>query len=120
METKKNKKSLLHGKICVKNGNERIFMPKRDIIMFYKEGRKTKMITNEGPFLINASLSQVEERLQTKHFFRTHQSYLVNVQKIKKIEYSEYENYVHLEGTEEKALITKKQEKSLYEMVEMF
>ncbi|MDK2918963.1 MAG: two-component system, LytTR family, response regulator NatR [Candidatus Petromonas sp.] len=118
MDKKKGVK-LLHGKVCIKNGKEKLFIPKKAIIMFCKNGRKINIITMQGEFSIYGSLNKIEEKLKSRHFFRSHQSFIINIQKIKKIISSSYENYVVLEGTKERALITRKREKKLYELIEV-
>lgn len=109
----------LHGKVCIKNGNEKIFISKKHIIMFEKNGRKIDIITEEGNFSIYGSLNKIEEKLKSRHFFRAHQSFIINLQKIKKIISTEYENYLILAGTDRRALITKNREKMLYENIEL-
>lgn len=110
---------LIHGKVCVKSGMERLFMPKKHIIMFVKNGRKTDMITIEGTFSLNTSLNSIEKKLDNRHFFRSHQSYIINLMMINKIVTTELETYVVMENTQEKALITKQNEKKLYNFIEI-
>ncbi len=110
---------LIHGKVCIKNGMERLFMPKKNIIMFVKNGRKTDMVTAEGTYSLNTSLNSIEKKLDNRHFFRSHQSYIINLMMIHKIVTTELETYVAMENTEEKALITKQNEKKLYSFIEI-
>ncbi|AOT69116.1 LytTR family DNA-binding domain-containing protein [Geosporobacter ferrireducens] len=110
---------LIHGKVCVKSGMERLFMPKKNIIMFVKNGRKTDMVTVEGTYSLNTSLNSIEKKLDNRHFFRSHQSYIINLMMINKIVTTELETHVEMENTEEKALITKQNEKKLYSFIEV-
>lgn len=119
MEERRSK-ILIHGKICVKHGNERLFLPKKNIIMFVKNGRKTDMHTTEGIFSIPASLNHVEKKLDNRHFFRSHQSFIINLMMIKKIVATDLETYVVMEHTDARAQITKQNEKRLYELIEVF
>lgn len=120
MEDQSTRK-LIHGKVCVKNGSEKLFIPKRNIIMFVKNGRKTDMHTIDGEtFQINASLNRIEKKLDNRHFFRSHQSYIVNLMLIHKVVSTDLETYIVMEHTSEKALITKQNEKKLYHFIEVF
>ncbi|MDF2547799.1 LytR/AlgR family response regulator transcription factor [Anaerosolibacter sp.] len=119
MEENKSK-ILIHGKICVKHGHERIFIPKKSIIMFVKNGRKTDLHTMDGIYSIHDSLNNVEKKLDNRHFFRSHQSFIINLMMIRKIVTTDLETYVNMEHTEEKAQITKQNEKKLYELIEVF
>lgn len=116
---KKKATKVLHGKVCIKHGSEKVFISKKSIIMFYKNDRKVNILTTEGEFSIYGSLNKVEEKLKSRHFFRSHQSFLVNIQKIQKIISDEYENHIILEGTDKKALITRNRESRLYELIEV-
>ncbi|MFZ5969177.1 MAG: LytTR family transcriptional regulator DNA-binding domain-containing protein [Bacillota bacterium] len=119
MEDMKTMK-LIHGKVCVKHGNERLFIPKRNIIMFVKNGRKTDIHTIDGDvFSINASLNSIEKKLDNRHFFRAHQSYIINLMLIQKVVSTELETFVVMEHTKEKALITKQNERKLYDHIEV-
>ncbi len=108
-----------HGKVCIKDGSEKIFISKKNIIMFEKNGRKIDVICEEKCFSIYGSLNNIEEKLKSKHFFRSHQSYIINLQKLKKIISTDYENYLVLEGTDRKALVTRTREKKLYDQIEV-
>ncbi|MEW9121093.1 MAG: LytTR family DNA-binding domain-containing protein [Thermotaleaceae bacterium] len=112
-------RKLIHGKVCIKYGLERLFIPKKSIIMFVKKGRKTELITTDQTYSLNTSLSTVEKKLDNRHFFRSHQSYIINLMMIKRIVTTELETYVLMEHTEEKALITKQNEKKLYKYIEV-
>ncbi len=116
---KKTLSKPLHGKVCIKNGTEKVFISKKNIIMFEKNGRKIDIITEENNYSIYGSLNKIEEKLKSRHFFRSHQSFVINLQKLKKVISTEYENYLILDGTDRKALITKNREKKIYDHIEI-
>jgi two-component system LytT family response regulator len=88
--------------------------------MFVKNGRKTDLHTIEGVYGIHDSLNNIEKKLDNRHFFRSHQSFIINLMMIRKIVTTELETYVAMEHTEERAQITKQNEKKLYELIEVF
>jgi two-component system LytT family response regulator len=51
-------------------------------------------LTNHSPITVSRSIGDIEKQLGTELFFRTHQSYLVNINHIKEINKSE--NYTIL------------------------
>lgn len=56
-----------------------------DILFVYTEDRNIYIKTLKETYVSNYSLQELEERLSEKGFFRTHRSYLVNLNKIKEI-----------------------------------
>lgn len=45
----------------------------------------TFYLTNHKPIVISQSISEIEKQLGTESFFRSHQSYLVNINHIREI-----------------------------------
>ena len=45
----------------------------------------TFYLTNHEPIVVSHSISEIEKQLGTDSFFRSHQSYLVNINHIRKI-----------------------------------
>jgi two-component system LytT family response regulator len=70
---------------------DNIFLVKlNEIICLQAEGSYTKFIlTNQPPILISKTLSEFEYLEKTGLFFRSNRSFLVNIQKIKKIDKKE-------------------------------
>lgn len=65
----------------------------------YCEGGK-KIVTGD-------SLSEIEEKLDPEVFFRTHKSYIINLNRIETVTpYGRWTYIATLEGTEQDALIT--------------
>lgn len=59
----------------------------KEIIYIETEERCTKVVTNKGDFLSNLTLTEWEEKLWDPPFFRTHRSYLVNLEMIQEVVY---------------------------------
>ncbi|WP_347489015.1 LytTR family DNA-binding domain-containing protein [Desulfoscipio sp. XC116] len=105
--------------ICFKQGNEKIFLLKNEIIMFATSDRKVDIYTLRGKHTVNTSLSEIEKKLNDAGFFRSHQSYLVNLKMAKKVSSKADKRYIEFHNTRETALISKNNERKLYEMVKL-
>lgn len=74
-------------KIVLTNG-EKILVLRMDEIAFVKANeRKTEVYFNSnGKFNANIKFSELEEKMNSNNFFKSHRSYLVNLDKIKEID----------------------------------
>ena len=86
----KRERKLIHGKICVKQGNEKIFIPKKNIIMFVKNGRKTDLFTVDDKIYPNISrfyaLKQKSNESRTPDGIRKlEKAYLENRKELEKL-----------------------------------
>ena len=79
-----------------------------DILMVQREDRSTAILLRDGQKLLTGDpLSEVEERLPEETFFRSHRSYIINLEQIESIApYGRWTHIVRLRGTREDALIT--------------
>ena len=79
-----------------------------DILMVQREDRATAILLRDGEKLLTGdSLTEVEERLPKELFFRSHRSYIINLEQIDSIApYGRWTHIVRLRGTREDALIT--------------
>ncbi len=79
-----------------------------DILMVQREDRATSILLRDGQKLLTADpLGEVEERLPRELFFRSHRSYIINLEQIDSIApYGRWTYVVRLRGTREDALIT--------------
>lgn len=80
----------------------------REIMLIQREERATAIYTESGEkYVTSDSLSELEERLPGDTFFRTHKSYIVNLNDIDTIEpYGRWTYIVKLRGCKLDALIT--------------
>ncbi|MCT4630281.1 LytTR family DNA-binding domain-containing protein [Winogradskyella sp.] len=84
-------------KITVNTDGKLIFLNISDIVFAESDGNySTFHLTNSKKILLTKKLKEVNELLPKDHFFRIHNSYIVNLDKIK--EYIKSEGYVVLEG----------------------
>jgi two-component system LytT family response regulator len=75
------------------NTNEAIHLVQIQDILYCKcnNSSTTFFLTNHKPIVISRSIKEVEKQLEDSYFFRSHQSYLVNINHI--IEVDKTENY---------------------------
>ncbi|HWJ92598.1 MAG TPA: LytTR family DNA-binding domain-containing protein, partial [Flavisolibacter sp.] len=100
---KKNTETLLQSsthlpsqseRIVVKTGGKIRIIPITEILYLEAADDYVKVITAEGSFLKNKTMSFFEESLPSTQFVRTHRSYILNIQEITRID--PYEKDGHL------------------------
>ena len=64
-----------------------IHLVKKQDILYCKcnNSSTTFYLTNHEPIVVSHSISEIEKQLGSESFFRTHQSYLVNINHIREI-----------------------------------
>ena len=62
-----------------------MLIPLAEICYFEAAGKYSYAHTRDRRFLTNFSLGQLEERLSEAGFIRTHRSYIVNVDRVRKV-----------------------------------
>jgi len=77
--------NITFNKLPVLKDDKLILTDIEDILLIHTEDRNIYIKTSKETFISNYSLQELEERLSEKGFFRTHRSYLVNLNKIKEI-----------------------------------
>ncbi|SNS79553.1 two component transcriptional regulator, LytTR family [Anaerovirgula multivorans] len=70
--------------ITVKDKNNTLILPLKEIIFFEKVGKDTVVNTNKEEYVINKTLAELESKLNS-NLLRVHQSFIVNINKIAKI-----------------------------------
>jgi len=70
-------------KIAIKTSRGTEFLLREEILCCIAHGRYTKIITTSGKeYMITKVLKEIENCLSCKDFFRTHKSYLINLNHI--------------------------------------
>ncbi|WP_427340130.1 LytR/AlgR family response regulator transcription factor [Caloranaerobacter sp. DY30410] len=82
----KNERRNKISKISVYKNGKLIPLDPGEIIYITVEGRNTIIVSTKGKFESNNTLSQLEKKLNTKNFFRSHRSFLINLDYIEEIE----------------------------------
>lgn len=84
------------------------FINMMDIVLVQREDRATVIYTaGRGRYVTGDSLAETEARLDPAVFFRSHKSYIINLNHISNITpYGRWTYVVHLNGVSQDALIT--------------
>ena len=84
------------------------FVDMEDILLIQREDRQTVLHARDGrKYVTGDSLSEIEEKLDPEVFFRSHKSYIINLDHVDMVTpYGRWTYVVTLEGTEQDALIT--------------
>ncbi|WP_214072433.1 LytTR family transcriptional regulator DNA-binding domain-containing protein [Mucilaginibacter sp. dw_454] len=83
-----------HERIVVKTGTKVKIIPVADVQYLQADDDYVSIITPEGSFLKNKTMSFFEQTLDARQFVRVHRSYIVSVQEITRID--PYEKDSHL------------------------
>ena len=83
--------------------NGMLFPIELDEILFLTlEEKNTIVVCERGKFQINGTLSELQEKLSDRKFFRSHKSYIVNLDRIDSIEPWFNSTYnIHIKGIDE-------------------
>lgn len=74
------------GKLLIKGKEQTFLIDVQDIVMIERVDGSTNIVTKAEEYKTSISLSEMEEKLDTKMFMRCHKSYIVNVEQITRIE----------------------------------
>jgi len=89
-------------KIIIKNKEGISFVDTSDIVIVQREDRNTVIYTVDNSYITSEGLSELEERLDKNQFFRSHKSYIVNLDRIDSIEPWFNSTYnIHIKGIDE-------------------
>jgi DNA-binding LytR/AlgR family response regulator len=71
-------------RILLRRGIENITMPLHEIVLFYTENKVVYAVDRSGrKFMVDKNLSDLEEELDNKTFFRVNRQYILNIEYIK-------------------------------------
>ena len=96
------------GRIMLKHREGVSFLDLEDIAMVLRENRATIVLMRDGArYTVADGMAELDERLPDSLFFRTHKSYIVNLNLIDSIQpYGRWTYIVKLKGLKDDALIT--------------
>lgn len=96
------------GRIMLKHREGMSFLDLADIAMVMRENRATIVLMKDGArYTVSDGMAELDERLPDDLFFRTHKSYIVNLNLIESIQpYGRWTYVVKLKGLKDDALIT--------------
>ena len=94
-------------RLLIKGKESASFVDAKDIVLIQRENGSTVIYTEKASYVTSASIGDVEAKLDTSVFMRSHKSYVINTKKIKRIEpYGRWTYVVLFDGLEKDALIT--------------
>lgn len=94
-------------KLIIRNKEGISLVDTAEIILIQREERITVLYTANSRYTTSESLSELEERLDGSVFFRSHKSYIINLNALNKIyPYGRWTYMVKLRGIEKDALLT--------------
>ncbi len=94
-------------RIVVKKSGSMHVLPVQDIICLEAKGDYVQIQTAEGNFMKQKTLRYFAKQLPANSFCRVHRSYIVNLEKVKKIESWGKETWIALLEADRKALVSK-------------
>ena len=108
------------GRLMLRGKDGVSFVSMDNILLVQREDRMTVIDTIDGKrYSTGDSLGEIEEKLPRDVFFRTHKSYIVNINQIDSITpYGRWTFIVKLHGTTRDALITHEKFEELQKMFE--
>ncbi len=107
-------------KITLSDGEKIIVLKKEDIICVKAQERKTEIFFNKDNFISNKKISDLEKELCEKNFFRTHRSFIINLDKIKEIDFYFNNTYLlMMENMEEKVPVSRSYIKEFREVMNL-
>lgn len=83
-------------RIVVKNGSDIRIVPVNEVVYIEAYDDYVKIFTKDTYYLKKKTMSYYEEVLDPSHFFRTHRSFIINLQQLTRIEPLEKNTYVAL------------------------
>jgi two-component system, LytTR family, response regulator len=83
-------------RIVVKNGSDIRIVPVHDILYIEAYDDYVKIFTKDSYYLKKKTMNYYEDILDRKQFFRTHRSFIINLQQLTRIEPMEKNNHVVL------------------------
>ncbi|WP_347173227.1 LytR/AlgR family response regulator transcription factor [Polaribacter uvawellassae] len=88
---------LNHKKITINTDGKLVFLEPKDIFYVESDGNySTLYLSNKKKIVVTKKLKEIDELLPSDHFFRIHNSYIINLHKIK--EFLKVDGYVVLEN----------------------
>lgn len=95
------------GRLLIKGRERMDFIDTDDIIFIERNENLTEIVTASETFRSSATLAELEQRLTSGKFMRCHKSYIINIDRITKIEpYGRWTYTIRFKGTDASALIT--------------
>ncbi|UOE93032.1 LytTR family DNA-binding domain-containing protein [Alkalihalobacillus sp. LMS39] len=107
-------------KLAVEHDGRIVYLHPSDITYLFREERETVLCTKDVKYSSKMTLKELEEKLKGYPFFRTHKSYLVNLDKVEQlIPWFNGAYQVKMVGRKEEIPVSRNYVKSLREQLEL-
>ncbi|WP_216828455.1 LytR/AlgR family response regulator transcription factor [Alkalihalobacterium elongatum] len=107
-------------KLAVEDEGRIVYLSPTEIVYLYREERETIICTEDRKFSLKTPIKELEEKLKGFPFFRTHKSYLVNLDKIEElIPWFNGAYQLKVEGKKDEIPVSRNYVKSLRERLEL-
>lgn len=101
-------------KLPIKERGRVILINQSDILYAESQGKKVFIYTDDNEYATAYTLNELEERLDSTRFFRVHQAFIVNLDRVKEISaYSEGSYLLQIEGSKKQILLSRARAKML-------
>lgn len=117
-KTIENDQSKKDKDIIIKKNNQITFLPQEEIIFIEKSDRKTFIHTNDHKYQTNEPLSYYENILDDR-FMVAHRSFIINLEKLSKVETVGQMYKAHFKSYDEKAKVSKQKLMELQQLKSM-
>jgi two-component system, LytTR family, response regulator LytT len=107
-------------KLAIEEDDVIVYVSPNDILYCCREIKDTVIVTKQKTYHTKVSLKELEQKLKDSSFFRTHKSYLVNVEKVEQL--TPWFNGAYqltLTGTSEKIPVSRNYVKLLRQKLEL-
>lgn len=105
-------------KLAVRKGGRTVLLDLEEVVYVSAKNKSTYVHTYENQYLVDLTLSELEERLSTDAFRRLHRSYMINLNKVKEIVRSDGAYMVVVADRDETQIpVARRQVKSFREAV---
>ncbi|WP_296623202.1 LytTR family transcriptional regulator DNA-binding domain-containing protein [Marivirga sp.] len=85
LESQNSNSFILSDCIFVRHLNSMVKVDIKDILYIEAERNYCRIFSSSKEYLVVMSLKEMDEKLPSKHFLRTHRSYIINLSQIKEI-----------------------------------
>jgi two-component system, LytTR family, response regulator LytT len=119
-EKRENASEISTRKLAIEEEDGIVYVSPSEILFCCREERDTVIVTNQKTYHTKISLKDLEQKLRGNPFFRTHKSYLVNVEKVEQlIPWFNGAYQLTLTGCSEKIPVSRNYVKALRQFLEL-
>ncbi|MGE5416221.1 MAG: LytR/AlgR family response regulator transcription factor [Acidobacteriota bacterium] len=108
------KDDIIYGKLPIKERGKTTLINQDDIIYCESQGKKVFLYTDNEDYGTSYTLSELEERLDGTKFFRVHQAFIVNLNRVREIvAFGEGSYLINLDKTKKQIILSRSRAKVL-------